>query len=343
MNNMLVITPDLSLNGANIVLIELLEILSENYSLEVLASEGGQIENQLQKLNIEYRICPSVNKNNVPLEKYDEILLNTSSVHFYAPFFQNTLIPVHWWFHESYEQLSCEKENFVHLCLLSDNFHFYGVTPKVIRGLKDLYNVDAALLPMPIKDTYQSVVNSIECPQKIIFIPGAYTYIKGQDILLTAINRLPQNIADDFEFVFAGYRLPSQDEYYIRLKELSKRFSNVTMLDSLSREDIYNYYQKSICVVAPSRVDSTPTTIVEALMHQKICLVSQGAGISELMTDCVNGFIYPTDNVDELFKRLLFILHDYQTLDDIALAGRQLYCDYFEPEKIKELIIKYFH
>lgn len=338
MKKMLVITPDLSLNGANVVLLELLELLKENMRIHVIASEEGQFGDRLAKLGISYEVKPVVNSGFMKEDSYDLVFLNTSSVHYYAMFFQNREIPVHWWFHESYEQLSGQKENFAHLALLSDNFRFYGVTPRVIRGLQDLYGVNVQLLPMAVKDVSKEIANDKAVEKPIVFFPGAYTYIKGQDIMLAAIDMLPKQLAGQFQFVFAGYKLPAQEEYYQKIKQMAEAIPEVVMIDQISREEVYQYYRNCICVVAPSRVDSTPTTIVEAMMHEKLCIVSSGAGMSELMTDCQNGFVFPNENVEELFKRLLLVLSDYRNLSAIAQNGRKLYEDYFLPERVIEIM-----
>lgn len=336
MKKMLVITPDLSLNGANVVLLELLELLVKRIGIHVVASNGGEFEKKLREKDIRYEIQNVITPQSIDLGNVDAVFLNTSSVHYYALLLQNTNIPVHWWFHESYEQLVQQQQNFVHLGLLSDNFHFYGVTPKVLRGLKKLFDVDARLLPMAVKDVYDDTKEmSI---QPLVFIPGAYSYIKGQDILLKTIAGLPKDILNSFEFVFAGYKMETQKAYYDELKAFAKMFPNVHILDALERDEVYEYYRKSVCVMAPSRIDSTPTTIVEALMLGKLCIVSDGAGISELMTDCVNGFVYPCEDTNELFKRLLLVLKDYRKLETIQQNARKLYEDNFSGNRVNEWI-----
>lgn len=337
MKKMLVITPDLSLNGANVVLYELLEILSDKIQCHLIASADGEFGNKLNGINVSYEIQSTVTKNSINTNSYDMVFLNTSSVHYYALLLQNTPIPVYWWFHESYEQL-VQQQNIVHLGLLSDNFKFFGVTPKVIRGLKELFGVNALLLPMAVKDVNEHTKHIIE---PIVFIPGAYSYIKGQDILIKAIARLPKNLLDSFTFVFAGYKLDSQENYYRELKQLATIVPGINILDTIDREEVYEYYKKSVCVVAPSRVDSTPTTIVEALMFGKLCIVSTGAGISELMTDCTNGFVYPCENEEELYKRLLLVLNDYNNLEFIQQGARELYNKYFSVGQVKNLLEVY--
>ena len=332
----LIITPDFSLNGANTVLLELMKLLrGAGREMTVMASSEGALSDRFKEMNVKCILKPTVLGDDIDYDEFDAVFLNTSSVHFYSLRFQNTDKPIFWWFHESPEQLNAQRDNFPYLALLSSNFHFLGVTPKVVRGLKDLYGVEAKLLPMAIEDVDASDEKDEE-DKCLFFIPGAYTYIKGQDVLLQAISKLPPEFAGKSEFVFAGYKLPGQAEYYEKIKAFADNFSNVRLMDAISRKEVYEYYQKSDCVIAPSRIDSTPTTIVEAMMFGKICIVSSGAGMSEFMHDCVDGFVFPNDNVDELFKRLLLVISERDNLKSIAAQGRKIYENTFSPSAVLE-------
>ena len=334
---LLVITPDFSLNGANVVLLELLECLNEKYTITIIASEDGTLYEKFSTKGYKCKLCQSVSKSNI--DECDEVFLNASSVHYYALLFQNTDKKVYWWFHESMAQLNTQRTNFVHLGLLSDNFHFLAAAPMIVRGLKEMYGVQASLLPMVIKD----VSADFNCSEeKIIFMPGAYTYIKGQDVLLSAISRLPLNMINEYQFVFAGYHLEEQSDYYNKLEKIASRIPNVKLLSNLSREEVYEYYKKAICVVAPSRVDTSPATIVEALMFSKLCIVSSGAGISEFMTDCINGFVFQNEDVDELYKRLLLVMTEYSNLDQVKSAGRKVYEENFSIRSMKDRYLSIF-
>lgn len=345
---LLVITPDYSLNGANVVLLELMKVWQkQNYSLVVISQSDGELSDNFREKSEECLVISNVissfNYIETMKERFDAVFMNTSSVHYYALKFQNMNLPVFWWFHESFEQMSTSTINFIHLGLLSANFHILSVTDKVKRGLKDLYGIESDILHMPIEDKLildefvrGEVAGEDKDDEITFFIPSSYTYIKGQDILIEAIGRIPQDYLRNVKFIFAGYRLPQQDAYYQKILEGSKLIDNIVVLDAMPKEQVYEYYKKCSCVMAPSRVDSTPTTIVEALMFSKICIVSDGAGISEYLSDCQNGFVYPCQNVDELMKRILLVIVDHARLGQIAESGRKVYEDRFSPKQVEK-------
>lgn len=345
--DILIITPDLSLNGANVVLLELLQLFDQKqYRMWLVASEDGMFRESLEALHVKITISPYVMSDAMQAirkHNFKFVFMNSSSVHMYALFFQNTETPVYWWFHESYEQLETSRENFVHPGMLSDNFTFLAVTDKVARGLNSLYGIRAEILPMPVSEPpdlakgdelfIRTTDNKIR-----FFIPAAYTCIKGQDILCRAISRLPERYRDMSEFVFAGYKIPGQDEYFSKIQSMGKLLENVTMLDAIPREAVYQYYRQSDCVIAPSRVDSCPTTIVEALMFRKVCIVSDGTGMADYITDCEDGFVFHNGDVQELTNILIAVMDNIAELGPIAEAGRQVYERHFLPATVMQKV-----
>lgn len=337
--NMLVIIQDLDLNGANVVLVELLRLLKEknccNYY--IISPSDGEYREKFLEIGANIAIRQNVNCNSeyrlFLQNAFDLVFMNTSSVHYYSTFFVNCKTKVIWWFHESEEQLSSSQGVSVHPFLLGDNFYLCGVTQKVLNGLKKLYGVDAEFLPMAVKDCRQNYP-AINSDMVEFLIPSAYTYIKGQDILLQAIAMLPEEYRNKTRFTFVGYHLSKQDAFFNACKKLAGELSCVSFLDAMDREKVYEMYSKCDCIIAPSRVDSTPTSIVEAMMFGKICLVSSNAGISDYLTDCVNGFVFESENIEELFKRLILIISDKSGLDEVAERGRKRYEEIFECEAV---------
>ena len=96
-----------------------------------------------------------------------------------------------------------------------------------------------------------------------------------------------------------------------------------------------------MCVLATSRVDATPTSIVEAMMFGRIVLVSDAAGISRYLTDCVNAFVFPSENEEELMKRLMLIIHDPDQLKQMGEKARTVYEEFFSPAVVNELVEEY--
>jgi len=339
---MLVIIPDLKLSGAMTVMLELLELpYWKDYDFYVLSSEDGDYKDKLLSLGATVIIRPRVycteSYRKVLQQEFDCVFINSAACYYYVYYFLNTDTKVLWWFHETKTQLKTMQSEFLNLNLLSSNIHVAGVTPGVQEGVWELYGKKINLLSMPVRDQ-RNQNNRLPEPKKpdeiMFFLPAALTYIKGQDILIKAIALLPEEYQKKAKFFFCGYTLPGQTEYSESIKRAIDLLPNAEFLGTLEKDEVYEWYQKCDCVLAPSRVDATPTTIVEAMMFQKLCIVSDATGISKFMQDCVNGFVFPCENTQELFKRLLLVIADKEKLSGIAKAGRTIYENHFSEEII---------
>lgn len=330
--HMLIIVPTLDLNGTNTVLSEMLPIFKERYIIWILSPEAGEFGQRFHALGcgvfIKQTVWSDALFRSFLQTAFDLVFLNSFCVHYYALFFLNTSVPVLWWIHESAVQISIDQKNAIHLGLLSNNFTLLAVSKKVQNGLEDLYGCISYGFPGILKDYFK--YGDDRCSQApnekiIFFIPGAYTYIKGQDILIRAVAGLPEDYRRKCRFVFAGYHLPEQEDYFQILKKMESLCNEIELYDVMPREEVYQWYQKSRCVIAASRIDSLPTTIIEAMMHQCLCVVSDGAGISDYITDGENGFVFENENVNELTEKLMYIILNYSCLEPVAMAGRKTY------------------
>ncbi|MBR5598275.1 MAG: glycosyltransferase family 4 protein [Lachnospiraceae bacterium] len=345
---MLVIVPDLRLSGAMTVMKELLELaLWEKYEIYMISSEDGEYREKMLQMGVNIIIRPYVycseEYREVLRESFDLIFVNSAGCYYYVYYFLNTKTKVLWWFHETKTQLEIMQKDFLNLSLLSSNIQIAGVTPAVQEGVQELYGKNIKLLSMPIQDKRKKEFIVKENEQVIFFIPAALTSIKGQDLLIKAITMLPEEFQKKSKFYFCGYSLPGQKEYGETICKAIEMLPNAEFLGSIDKSQVYEWYEICDCVLAPSRVDATPTTIVEAMMFQKLCIVSDATGISKFMQDCVNGFVFPSENVQELLKRILLVIAEKNNLSAIAQAGRYVYEDHFSTqvitEQLKDIII----
>lgn len=97
----------------------------------------------------------------------------------------------------------------------------------------------------------------------------------------------------DARFIFCGYQLPEQTEYFEKIEQLINILPNTELLGELAKDEVYEWYQKC---------------------------------------DCVNGFIFLSENVEELYKRLLLVIANRKELEMLALKGRKVYEDNFRPD-----------
>lgn len=331
----LFIIPDFELNGAQTVLFEMMSEFIKIYDNIVILGHGdGDYVDKYCDLG-----CVVVKRSYVECDdklrqfmqnEFSLVFINTSSCAPYLYFFLNTYTNVVWWLHETRNQLEKEMYRIPDLRLLSNNIKIIGVTHAVLEGIKQLYNRDINLLPMIIHE--QDYVAANPSDKCIFLMPAAYTIIKGHDILLKAVLGLPTDVYNNCEFLFCGYEIAGQEEYYSQIDGFISKISNARNLGKLSREEVYKLYEICDCVVAPSRVDATPTTIVEAMMFKKLVLVSINTGISNYIDDGKNGFVFEDDN--GLIDRITYIVRNRTSLHEVAENGYEVYKSIFSPEAV---------
>ncbi len=341
--NLLVIVPDLSTNGAQTVLYSLLMLFKEmGYDITILANGDGDYRENYSHLAsmimIRRYVACSEEFRTYLNEAFDLVFINSTCSLLYLYFFINQKVKTLVWFHETKEQILATNTYIPPLPLLSSNITVLAAHPSVKQGIMDIQGVDIDVLPIPIRSTIGEVTDLPDTGKVVFFVPAAYTVIKGQDRLLNAISKLSMEYIEKTEFIFCGYTIDSQKEYKEKIFEIGKKLPNVTMLERLSYDEMHEYYEKCDCVVAPSRLDSGPSTIPEAMMHNRLVIVSAEAGISEYITDCVNGFVFKND--DELFQRILLVASDLMALKKVAEKGNQLYKDIYSEEKVKEIVLR---
>ena len=339
MKKALVITPDMDLNGAQTVLSELLELLDDAYHISMITPTSGVFEAKYKKRGYDILVRPSVVGDKAfrrhIQNDYDLVFLNSSSVVPYVYFFINTDAKVVWWLHETEMQLRAEG-NMINPYLLSDNIRILGVSEAVRSAISNMFGFKIGILPIPIAEGEKDEALDTNGEKTVFFIPAAYTQIKGQDILLKAISELSDDMINKSEFVFCGYPLPGQEEYYNSIKSIIEKLSNATDLGCIERSEVYKWYRRCDCVIAPSRADSNPASIIEGMMYKKHTIASSETGISHYMKDCENGFVFHDD--EELLKRIMLIISDGKSLASIAEAGYELYRNRFSPEAVKMVL-----
>jgi glycosyltransferase involved in cell wall biosynthesis len=74
---------------------------------------------------------------------------------------------------------------------------------------------------------------------------------------------------------------------------------------ALGKGALYATLRRSIALVAPSRTDNLPNTVIESLMVGVPVIGTSGASIDELVEDGVNGELVPCEDVRALADALV--------------------------------------
>lgn len=122
---------------------------------------------------------------------------------------------------------------------------------------------------------------------------------KGLHYLIEAYNSIdiPQKL------VIAGGDSHSKN-YYNEMLKLAKNNKKIIFTGFVEGEILEELFSNAYLYVLPSDVEGMPMSLLEALGHQRICLVSD---IRENKVDELNSYFFEHGNIDSLEKQLINI------------------------------------
>lgn len=148
--------------------------------------------------------------------------------------------------------------------------------------------------------------------EKIVVSIGRFIYGKGFDLLLNAMANLQSNVS---LYIIGGK--PTK-EYLSIIEE--KKLVNIYFVDFQSKEIIKKYLIASDLFVLPTRGDAWGMVINEALSCGCPVITTDKciAGL-ELISNNVNGYIVPSDNIKELQETMRNLLDNDFLLKEMRL------------------------
>jgi glycosyltransferase involved in cell wall biosynthesis len=268
------------------------------------------------------------------VKNFDFVLINTIIGYKLINQISKYNIPMLWWIHEGNYAIDGTAST-DHLGLtqaLKSVNYCYSVFPSYSYKFLSKFNHDLVIkrLLYGLEDT--SSHGDQELFEYITFlIVGTIEPRKGHDIFVAAIASLPEKTRRKARFKIIGGEVTSRSLYnfYNNLHEHYEKFQEIEYIGKVSQEEVLSITQKSHVIVAPSRDDIGPLTIMQGMIYSKITIVSDHTGVSEVINDGLNGYVFKNENVKELSKKIEFVIENYSNLNDVCTASRQTYENYF--------------
>lgn len=148
--------------------------------------------------------------------------------------------------------------------------------------------------------------------EKILYV-GRFSLEKGIDFLPKIIRKVfSRNNKVKFEIVASDKEIPvslekTKKEFEYLIEKFPERI--IWHRKPLEREDLVKIYNESTLVIQPSRYDSFPTTVLEAMACGKTVICSDRGGMPEMVDDA--GVIIPLSNYS-FAREILRLLKDYR-------------------------------
>ncbi|MCK5061842.1 glycosyltransferase family 4 protein [Candidatus Parcubacteria bacterium] len=168
--------------------------------------------------------------------------------------------------------------------------------------------------------------------EPIILFTGSLYRLKGVQLLIEAFGRL-QDRFSEFKLVIIG-----DGPYKEDLKKLavSSKIKKIEFTGSLSQEQVKNWMKKCWCFVLPSLSEGLGLVLLEAASLSKPLIGSNTGGISEIIIDGENGFLFTPGSIQELTKTLEKIMSDKKLAVSMGETGKRIVENKFSLKKYYE-------
>jgi len=152
--------------------------------------------------------------------------------------------------------------------------------------------------------------------EKIITVVARMDPIKSQDIVIQAMKYVKDAkllLVGDGSFTSGALGTGKADIWARKLKSLANELGvedKVIFTGYVSDEELYKIYEASDVIVLPSKIEGFGLAVCEGWVFGKPAIVSSGAGVSELVIDGGNGYVFRQGDPKDLAEKINIVLKD---------------------------------
>lgn len=334
---LLIITTSLNYNGGSMAAVYLAMAAKKlGYYVEIACPEVEEkFKEEILKSDINVSICKTLpfifEEERQYIEQFDFIVVNVFQM-IVSALEINGQKPMFWWIHESGKKWSVYKDTIYKYKEYINNRCVGTInTVAVSQEAKDNFNsvfpdVIKRELVLGIPDVNHNIRK--KCNDKIVFaIIGSICSLKGHHILIDAIEKLRSKF-EKFEVWMIG---KSIDGGFTReiMQYTEKNPKVVKYKGIFSKSQMDKAYNEIDVVVCASLEETLSMTVVEGMMHQKVCITTDQTGIAQYIVTGVNGLVCEADNAEALKNCMEWVLDHPEECIDLAKKARETYEQYF--------------
>src|SRR3990172_3078146 len=345
---LLLVTHDLSLSGAPLILFLLAEhLLASGYRLTVLSPLDGPLHERYTRkgvpIVIERAALDDARVTAVLLPECDLVLVNSIVAWravYAARAFQK---PCLWWIHESrFGQEYAGRIPWVGRA--------FSVADRVIFPSSATAAQYAAYLAA---DNFLSLHTGFDVeltagpadgipnrdPHKLCVVClGSLEYRKGQDVLLRAVAALPLRVREQMQFCLVGRILDRS--FYRQLETAARRLSDVWLVGQVAHQQARAYLQAADIVVSASRDEALPIVLIEAMAYGKSIVATRVGGVPGGIEQGISGLLVPAEDHRALAQALEFLHRDWQLAERLGRGARATYAKRLTMERFGPVMLR---
>ena len=172
-------------------------------------------------------------------------------------------------------------------------------------------------------------------PGRLLFV-GTIHHRKGLDLLIDILPRVREQVPE-VTLDVVGPVL--ERAYYARLLAAVRRHrlgETVRFVGIRTGSELLSRYAQAEIVVLPSRVDTAPTVISEAMAAMRPVVAASVGGIPWMVKEGETGFLVPSENREILAERILALLRDPALRKEMGEKARGEATGRFSPRSVIE-------
>jgi len=173
----------------------------------------------------------------------------------------------------------------------------------------------------------------ISAEDTVVLSVGRMDPMKGQDRAIRAVSLLMKNFPT-MKMVFVGngsfsgsgrgLGLSKSAVWREKLEDLTKELGvqeSIIFAGHLNQKDLDAMYERCSFSVLPSVKEGFGLVVVESWLHSRACLVTNEAGISELVEDGKNGMLVNPNDTEELASKMSTLLSNKELTRTMGVIG----------------------
>ena len=177
-----------------------------------------------------------------------------------------------------------------------------------------------------VQDDKQMSRNYLKIPndKMVLLFFGMIKKVKGLDVLLLALKDVIKE-HPDILLLIAGKPWQNDFSNYQRIIDENNLSENIILHTKfIAHEDVEYYYSAADLVVLPYKKIYQSGVLMMTLSYERPALVSDLPALKEVITDNENGFLFHSEDVDDLASRLNQILSDKDNFEKVRINGSTL-------------------
>lgn len=328
----LMLSYDLNPSGAFFAFFETAATLKVGgYHVVFAAMNDGPMKKEVLDLGIPLIVDPNMQISTCSdidwIAPYDLVFCNT--VNFYHMLSERDETKAYiWWLHEpeifyggideeEIRKLSCKN---LYICAAGK------AAVDAFRRLRP--DTEVSLLLYGIPDAGMGRERHIcenRSGKKFAVVGNVQNY-KGQDVLIAATRLLDEAMRMHLDIYIFGNVVSKYAQDLMReagdlpFVHFEGEIAHEELLDKLSDMDV---------LICPSREDTMPVAVTEAMMFGIPCIVSDAVGTAEYILDGVEGMVFKNNDASALAKAVCRCISGEVDLAAMGSAARQLYDNKF--------------